>query len=84
MAATTIVNVTKTWTKLADSSCLVQARNTSIPYRICVQSAQPAQQADNFVSMSLKEAAILDFSTPVWCRLPDSTDLATAQMVVVT
>ena len=83
MAATTIVNVTKTWTKLADSSCLVQARNT-IPYRICVQSAQPAQQEDNFVSMSLKEAAILDFNTPVWCRLPDSTDLATAPMVVIT
>ncbi len=83
MAATNIVNVTKTWTKLADGSCLVQARDSSIPYRICVQSAQPAQQADNFVSISLKDATVLDFSTPVWCRLPSSTDLTAAQMVVV-
>ena len=80
MAATTLVTVSKTWTKLADSSCLVQAKNGMSEFCVCIQSAAPAESATNYITMGLTGATVLDFSTPVYARL---TRDAAAESIVV-
>lgn len=80
MAATTLVTVGKTWTKLADGSCLVQAKNNMSDFRVCVQSTQPDETATNFVTLNLTGATVLDFATPVYARLIHT---AIAESIVV-
>lgn len=80
MAATTLVTVGKTWTKLADGSCLVQAKNNMSDFRVCVQSTAPDDTATNFVTLNLTGATVLDFATPVYARLIHT---AIAESIVV-
>lgn len=84
MAATTLVTVGKTWTKLADGSCLVQAKNNMSDFRICVQSAVPNDTDTNHITLNLTGATVFDFATPVYARLPHSAMAETVPVVVIT
>ena len=83
MAATSVVNVSKDWTLLANGSCLVQAKNALVQYDICVQAAKPAAQDSNYISSDLANATIFDFGSSVWCRINSGTYANTSTLVVI-
>lgn len=83
MAATTLVTVGKTWTKLADGSCLVQAKNNMSEFLVCVQASQPDDSATNYVTLNLTGATVLDFATPVYARMPRSVTIDSIVVAVI-
>ena len=83
MAATTVVTVTKLWTQVSSNSCLLQAKNASTQYHICVQPTAPSADSDNFVVIDLIDSVVLDFATPVYARLPPTSHIENAKVVVI-
>lgn len=70
MAETTQVTVTKSWTKLADSDCTIQAVHKGF-YCIAVNALEPTDDAH--LTIKLDEPATFAYATAIWCRLPQGS-----------
>lgn len=82
MATTKIVSVTKDWTKIADGSCVLQAKSVGIDYQVYVGATAPTPTDSAYHTCTLKEAVVFDFNTPVFCRIPANMGDMTVDMVV--
>lgn len=67
MAATTQVNVTKTWVKLSDGDCTVQSADNSSYYEIAISAVSPTNGAS--ITLKLIEPTTFAYKTAVWCRI---------------
>lgn len=69
MADTTKVSVSKTWVKLSDGDCTVQA-NTQEQLEFAIKATTPTTDAS--LLLRINEPITLAYKTAVWCRLPSS------------
>ena len=67
MAETTRVTVSKSWVKLSDSDCTVQA-NSNEQIQFAISPTEPTTDAS--LLLRIAEPVTLAYKTAVWCRLP--------------
>lgn len=68
MATTTRVTVTKSWTKLSDGDCTVQATFDNEQFLIAISATAPA--TDAAILLALNEPVTFAYKTAVWCKVP--------------
>lgn len=68
---TTQATVTKSWTKLSDGNCILQAEVVTDYYNIAVGEAAP--DGDAKLSIKLDKPKTFGLDTAVWCRLSSNS-----------
>lgn len=67
MAATTQITVNKTWVKLSDGDCTVQANSTE-QMQFAISATTPT--TDAALLLRISEPVNFSYGSAVWCRLP--------------
>ena len=81
MVATTEVTVTKTWTKLSDGDCTVQAAYVGDFYHIAISATAPTDDAS--IKLNLIEPATFAYKTAVYCKLASNSERDSAPINVI-
>lgn len=81
MAATTQVTITRTWSKIADGDCTVQADYAGDFYHIAINPTAPTGSAS--IKMKLEEPVTFAYKTAVYCKLASNSKRTSASVNVI-